>query len=162
LTARDVEGRSTVTHNGARRGRAVGIDLGSKRIGIAVSDSAGTMAMPRATVVRTRDVEADRRALVDLVLEEGAVVVVVGLPLSLDGSKGRAALAAEEEAAALGALLAHHGIEVELFDERLTTVTAHQALAAGGTGSRGRRSIVDQSAAAVMLGAWIESGTGGA
>ena len=71
-----------------RPGRAVGIDLGSRRIGIAVTDSAGTMALPRTTVVRSGDAERDRRRLVDLVLDEEAAVVVVGLPLSLDGDPG--------------------------------------------------------------------------
>ena len=60
------------------------------------------------------------------------MVVVVGLPLSLDGSRGPAAVSAAEEAEALRAVLEEHGVGVELFDERLTTVTAHQALAAGG------------------------------
>ncbi len=140
-----------------RRGRAVGIDLGSRRIGIAVTDSAGTMALPRTTLVRTGDPARDRRLLVDLVLEEEAVVVVVGLPLSLDGSRGRAATEAADEAAALGSLLAPHRVEVELFDERLTTVTAHQSLAAGGASGRKRRGVVDQAAAAVMLSAWLDS-----
>ncbi len=141
----------------ARRGRAVGIDLGSRRIGIAVTDSAGTMALPRTTVIRSGDVARDRRELVDLILEEEAVVVVVGLPLSLDGTRGRAATEAADEADALGALLAPHHIDVELFDERLTTVTAHQSLAAGGAGGRKRRGLVDQAAAAVMLSAWLDS-----
>jgi putative Holliday junction resolvase len=143
--------------NRSRRGRAVGIDLGTRRIGIAVTDSAGTMALPRETVVRSRDADADRRRLVEMILGEEAVVVVVGLPLSLDGSKGRAAMAAVDEAQALRVLLDGHGVDVELFDERLTTVTAHQALAAGGTRERDRRDIVDQSAAAVMLTAWLET-----
>jgi putative Holliday junction resolvase len=135
----------------------VGIDLGTRRIGIAVSDSAGTIALPRATVVRTGDAEADRDHLVDLIVEEGATVVVVGLPLSLDGSRRRAATEASKEAEALRARLETRGIPVELFDERLTTVTAHRALAASGTRERDRRGIVDQAAAAVMLGAWLES-----
>jgi putative Holliday junction resolvase len=140
-----------------RRGRALGVDLGSRRIGIAVTDSAGTMALPRTTLVRTGDIEGDRRRLVEMAVDDGVVVVVVGLPLSLDGSRGRAAMAAVEEAAVLRGLLEPRGIEVELFDERLTTVTAHQALAAGGADERGRRQIVDQAAAAVMLSAWLES-----
>ena len=140
-----------------RRGRAVGIDLGSRRIGIAVSDSAGTVALPRTTLVRSGDAEGDRRRLVDLIVEEEAVVVVVGLPLSLDGSRGAAAVGAVDEAAALSVLLEERGVAVELFDERLTTVTAHQKLAAGGTAERGRRDVVDQVAAAVMLAAWLES-----
>jgi putative Holliday junction resolvase len=144
-------------HAPTRRGRALGVDLGSRRIGIAVTDSAGTMALPRTTLVRTGDIERDRRRLVEMAVDDGVVVVVVGLPLSLDGSRGRAAMAAVEEASALRGLLEPRGIEVELFDERLTTVTAHRALAAGGADERGRRQIVDQSAAAVMLSAWLES-----
>jgi putative Holliday junction resolvase len=144
----------------ARRGRAVGVDLGSRRIGIAVTDSAGTMALPRTTLLRSGDVARDRRALVDLILEEEAVVVVVGLPLSLDGTRGRAATEAAAEADALGPLLAPHHVGVELFDERLTTVTAHQSLSAGGASGRKRRGIVDQAAAAVMLSAWLDSAQG--
>jgi putative holliday junction resolvase len=138
-------------------GRAIGIDLGSRRIGIAVTDSAGTMALPRTTVVRSGDAERDRRRLVELILEEEAVIVVVGLPLSLDGTHGRAAIDATEEAEALRALLGDRPIAVELFDERLTTVSAHQALAAGGTTERQRRQSVDQAAAAVMLSAWLDA-----
>jgi putative Holliday junction resolvase len=138
-------------------GRAVGIDLGSRRIGVAVSNPGRTLASPRSTVVRTGDPERDRRALIDLVIDEEASVVVVGLPLSLDGSRGTAAIEAEAEAEALRGQLHPQGIEVELFDERLTTVTAHQSLAAGGKGSRARRAIIDRSAATVMLQAWLEA-----
>jgi putative Holliday junction resolvase len=144
----------------ARKGRALGIDLGSRRIGIAVTDSDGTVALPRATLVRTGDMEHDRRRLIELIIEEEAVVVVVGLPLSLDGSRGRAAMAAVEEAAILREQLETRHIGVELFDERLTTVSAHRALAAGGSTSRRRRHIVDQAAAAVMLSAWLDSTVG--
>jgi putative Holliday junction resolvase len=139
-----------------RRGRAVGVDLGAKRIGIAVSDSGGLMATPRGTLNRTGDSERDRRALVELVVEEEAVVVVIGHPLSLDGSRGPAARAAEVEAAGLASLLQGRDVAVELFDERLTTVSAHQALRAGGTKGRNLRAVVDQTAAAVMLMAWLD------
>ena len=138
----------------------MGVDLGARRIGIAVSDSAGTLATPRGTLLRTGDAGRDRRALVDLVREEEAVVVVVGHPLSLDGSRGPAARAAEEEADELSALLGAHGVRVELFDERLTTVSAHQALTAGGTRGRDQRRVVDQTAAAVMLMAWLDGRRG--
>ena len=144
------------TDQRGRPGRAVGVDLGAKRIGIAVSDSAGTLATPRRTLTRSGDAARDRRALVDLVVEEEAVTVVVGHPLSLDGSRGPAARAAEAEAEALSALLEDRGVTVELFDERLTTVSAHQALTAGGTKGRNQRAVVDQTAAAVMLMAWLD------
>jgi putative Holliday junction resolvase len=135
----------------------VGIDLGSHRIGIAVSNPGRTLASPRTTVVRSGDAERDRRVLVDLVVEEEATVVIVGLPLSLDGSRGRAAIEAMAEADVLRPLFGTHGVEVELFDERLTTVTAHQSLGAGGKNSRARRKVIDQSAATVMLQAWLEA-----
>ena len=140
----------------ARYGRAVGVDLGAKRIGIAVSDSGGLLATPRGTLNRTGDAQRDRRTLVDLVVEEEAVIVVVGHPLSLDGTRGPAARAAEDEAAALALLLQDRDVAVELFDERLTTVSAHQALRAGGTKGRNQRAVVDQTAAAVMLMAWLD------
>lgn len=138
-------------------GRAVGIDLGSHRIGVAVSNSARTLASPRTTVSRSGDPERDRRTLIDFVIGEEATVVIVGLPLSLDGSRGRAAIEAEAEADSLRAELHSEGVEVELFDERLTTVTAHQSLGAGGKNSRARRKVIDQSAATVMLQAWLEA-----
>ncbi len=139
-----------------RPGRAVGVDLGARRIGIAVSDSAGTLATPRGTIVRSGDPVRDRQALVELVREEEAVVVVVGHPLSLDGTRGPAAVAAEAEAEALAGLLEQDGVRVELLDERLTTVSAHQALTAGGTRGRDQRAVVDQTAAAVLLMAWLD------
>ena len=121
--------------------------MGAKRIGIAVSDSGGLMATPRGTLARSGDAERDRRALVDLIVDEAAVTVVVGHPLSLDGTRGPAARAAESEAAALALLLHDHDVAVELFDERLTTVSAHQALRAGGTKGHNQRAVVDQTAA---------------
>ena len=139
------------------RGRAVAIDLGERRIGVAVCDSARTLASPRTTVNRTGDRQRDLVTLVGLALEEEATVVVVGHPLSLDGSRGKAAAAAEDEAAALGEALASHGVAVELFDERLTTVTAERSLRAGGRGGRERRKVIDRSAAAVLLQAWIDA-----
>jgi putative Holliday junction resolvase len=134
------------------------VDLGARRIGIAVTDRAGTMALPRSTLERSGDPERDRRRLVDIILDEEVATVVVGLPLSLDGTSGPAASSARSEAEALRALLEGRGVEVQLFDERLTTVSAHQALAAGGVRQRDRRGVVDQTAAAVMLSAWLESG----
>lgn len=142
------------------QGRAVGIDLGSRRIGVAVSNAGRTLASPRSTVIRTGDPERDRRMLIELVIDEEANVVVVGLPLSLDGSRGTAAVEAEAEADALRTHLHPQGIEVELFDERLTTVTAHQSLAAGGKRSKARRPVIDRSAATVMLQAWLDAQKG--
>ena len=143
----------------ARRGRALGLDLGSRRVGVAVTDASGRLAVPRTTVVRTGDPDRDRQALVDVAVEAGAAVVVVGHPLSLDGSRGPAARAVEAEADGLAEALRPLGIDLELFDERLTTVSAERDLMAAGARSRRRRAVVDRSAAAVMLAAWLDGVT---
>ena len=134
----------------------VGVDLGTRRVGVAVSDSARTLASPYTTLVRRGDVEADRQALVAVVRELEADTVIVGLPLSLDGTKGPAAEAAVAEQAALAAALAEDEVTVELFDERLTTADAAAGLRRGGISARRARQVVDQHAAAVMLQAWLD------
>jgi putative holliday junction resolvase len=149
-------GDRPATGEARRPGRAVGLDLGSRRIGVAVSDSEQTVALPHATVTRSRDVAADRRSLVELVVGLEATVVVVGLPLSLDGSRGAPARAAAVEAEALAEMLGGHGIRLELVDERLTTVSANRVLAETGSRERERRKVVDASAAAVLLASWLE------
>lgn len=136
--------------------RALGIDLGSKRIGLATCDAGGILASPHSVVARTRDRARLHRDLAALVLEEEIEIVVVGLPLSLDGSDGPAAQAAREEAAALASVLP---VPVVLHDERLTTVEAHRLLAEGGVGGRERRRVVDRAAAAVLLQAWLDGGS---
>ncbi|MGH9225090.1 MAG: Holliday junction resolvase RuvX [Acidimicrobiales bacterium] len=134
--------------------RAVGVDLGQRRIGIAVSDSAGITAVPHATLPRSGGgPDADHRALAAVVGELAAECVVVGLPLSLDGSRGSAARIVEAEAAALGAVLP---VPVELVDERFTTVTANRSLAGGGVRGRARRHKVDEVAATVLLQTWLD------
>lgn len=139
--------------------RVVALDLGRQRVGVAVSDSAGVVAVPSTTVVRTGDAARDRRRVADEIRDLGAERVVVGLPLSLDGSEGPAAAWAREEAAAIAALL-DEGVPVELYDERLTTVSARRSLVAAGVKGRDRRRVVDQVAAAVLLQAWLDGGRG--
>ena len=134
--------------------RALAIDLGSKRIGVAVSDAGGVLATPRTTVERSRDRARDHRRIAELVAEEEAATVVVGLPLSLDGKTGPAAEAVLAEVAELAAVLA---VPVVTHDERLTTVTAHDQLRAAGMDGRRRRSVVDQQAAAVLLQSWLDA-----
>lgn len=131
----------------------VGIDLGSRRIGVAVSDATGTLASPHSVVDRSGDLAADHRRLAAIVAEVGAGRVVVGMPLSLDGTAGAAARAASEEADALAAVV---GVPVETYDERLTTVSAQQALRAGGTRARSQRAVIDKAAAAVLLQSWLD------
>lgn len=137
--------------------RVLGIDLGTRRIGVAVCDAGGTLASPLTVLQRCGDLEADRRAIARLVAEEEAERVVVGLPLSLSGASGPAAEAARIEADQLAEVLP---VPVETWDERLTTVAAHRSLEAGGKRSRQRRAVVDKAAAAVMLQSWLDSGRG--
>ena len=132
--------------------RVVGIDLGTHRVGVAVSDDRGMVATPHTVLQRTGDADADRAALTALVRELGAARVVVGLPLSLDGTVGPAARWAGEEADALAALLQ---VPLELHDERLSTVTALRRPPGDRRAGR-RRRPVDDEAAAVMLQSWLD------
>jgi putative Holliday junction resolvase len=144
----------------------MGVDLGERRIGIALSDSGGVLATPYTVLERTGDGERDRANLGRLVEETRAEIVVVGLPVSLSGSFGPAARAAASEIEALG--LALH-VPVVSFDERLTTVEAarRRRERAGGPPSRPRsagrsaRRPIDAEAAAVMLEAWLGERRGG-
>jgi putative Holliday junction resolvase len=131
--------------------RVLGLDLGSRRIGVAVSS--GTVATPHAVLQRATDRAADHAAVATLVADLGVERVIVGLPLSLDGTIGPAARSAAEEAAALGDVLP---VPVETYDERLTTVTADRSLSSLGLRGRARRGVVDKVAAAVMLQAWLD------
>jgi putative Holliday junction resolvase len=137
--------------------RVVGVDLGARRIGVAVSDGTGTLASPRCTIERSGDAAADWSALVAVVEEAEAATVVVGLPLSLSGRRGPAAQAAQADADQLARLLAARGVRVETFDERLTTVSAARSLHDAGRRSRAQKSRIDQSAAAVLLQAWLDA-----
>ncbi len=135
----------------------MGVDLGTRRIGVAVSNRSATMAFPWGTLQRSGDPAADRRRLAAVVTELEGTTVVIGLPLSLDGSVGPAARAAQAEARDLEHELAGRGVVVEVFDERLTTVSALAALASGGTRGTKARRKVDGAAATVLLQAWLDS-----
>ena len=133
-------------------GRVLALDLGRKRIGVAVCDDARTVATPYRTVNRTGHRPDDHAELSRLVDETGAVVVVVGLPLSLDGTMGPAAKAVLSEVKAIRRVL---HLPVETHDERLSTVTAEDQLDRGGVRGARRRDVVDQLAAVVILEAWL-------
>lgn len=133
--------------------RALGIDLGTKRIGVALSDSAGTMATPYEVVTRSGSRDVDHQRIRALAEEAGAECLVVGLPLSLDGSVGRAAQSALDEADELAAAV---GLPVEMWDERLTTVSADRDLLVMEMKAAARRRVVDKVAASIMLQAWLD------
>ena len=131
--------------------RVVGLDLGTRRIGVAVSDPTGTLASPYDVVERSPQSHEKIRRIVE---EVEAERVVVGLPLSLSGKDGPAATSARAEAAELEKALP---VPVELFDERLTTVSAHRSMMDMKMKADARRRVVDKVAAAVMLQSWLET-----
>jgi putative Holliday junction resolvase len=136
--------------------RVLGVDLGARRIGLAVSDPSGTLASPHTILERSGDPAADRRAVVAAARELGATRIVVGLPRSLSGRDGPAARAARAEAEALRAD-AGPDLTVELHDERFSTVTAQQSVRASGARRKARRKPLDDVAAAVILQSYLES-----
>ena len=133
--------------------RALGVDLGARRIGVAVSDPSGTIASPLQVLERSGDMAGDHRRLAAIVREVGAERVVVGVPRSLSGDLGPAARQALAEVEAMGEALA---VPVETHDERLTTVSAHRAMRAGAVKRDARRRTVDKVAAAVILQSWLD------
>jgi putative Holliday junction resolvase len=139
-----------------RPGRVLGVDLGSKRIGLALSDPGRHIASPLGVLARAKSQVEDHRSILAAARENEAVAIVVGLPISLSGALGPAARAALGEIEALRAL-AGPDLPVTAADERLTTVTAERSLREARLGREARKAVVDKVAAAVMLQAWLES-----
>ncbi|MFC7450271.1 Holliday junction resolvase RuvX [Rhodococcus daqingensis] len=138
------------------RGRRIGVDVGSVRIGVAASDPDGILATPVETVPRAKS-RADRsdiERLAAIVAEYEAVEVIVGLPRTLRGESGSAAGLASKFAAQLRDRLAP--IPVRMTDERFTTVTASRALRESGVKAKGQRSVIDQAAAVAILQGWLD------
>lgn len=140
--------------------RVLGVDLGTRRIGLALSDPTGTIASPHSVVQRGRARIDDHRAILAVARAEAVGTVVVGLPLSLTGRDGPAAVSARAEIAELAELAERDatldGIAVVAYDERLTTVTAERSLREAGLRRDQRRAVVDKVAAAVMLQAYLD------
>jgi putative Holliday junction resolvase len=132
----------------------LGIDLGSKRIGIATSDRSGTIATPYTVLMRCGSMGGDHRNIAKMVVEEEAEAVIIGLPLNMDGSEGKAAQAARVEAARMATVV---GVPVHVHDERLTTVEADRVLMEQKMNAQARRRVVDKVAAAVMLQSWLDT-----
>jgi putative holliday junction resolvase len=136
------------------KGRVIGLDLGSARIGVAVTDSEQRVATGVDSLRRSGERAIDHGAIAGLVEDYEAVGVVVGLPLSMSGAVGPAARAVLEE---VGEIRRRLAVEVATVDERLTTVTASRDLRAAGRKARDQRGVIDQTAAAVLLQSWADS-----
>ena len=129
-----------------RHGVRLGLDVGTVRIGVAVSDAEGILATPLSTVQRS-----DNNFLAQLetlVQERHIVEVIIGLPLALSGSMTASTQDALNVARDLDALLA---VPVRMVDERLTTVSAHSALRQNGKKQKQTRQVIDQVAAVLIL-----------
>lgn len=133
--------------------RCLGLDLGSKRIGVALCDPEERVATPLTVVQRGASRRHDHARIASLVAEYEAEAVVVGLPLNMSSKITTAAQSAIDETEHLKVALK---VPVHLHDERLTTVAADRSLRAMQMRADARRRVVDQVAAAVMLQSFID------
>ena len=136
-------------------GRRLGVDVGSVRVGVSLSDPSAFLATPLVTLQRDEKGGSDLTELVRLVAEHDVVEVVVGLPKTLAGRHGPAAQAASAYAAALAGRVAP--VPVRLSDERLTTVVVSRVLAQRGVKGKKQRAVVDQAAAVEILQSWLDA-----
>lgn len=133
--------------------RAMGLDVGTKTVGVAVSDELELTAQPVTTVRRTSTRE-DLLALERLVRERQVTQLVVGLPLHMSGEEGERAAASRKLGDALSAAT---GVPVLYWDERLTTVAAQRALLESDVSRKKRKEVVDQVAAVLILQGWLDA-----
>jgi putative Holliday junction resolvase len=138
-----VEAAALIPEHGA----LVGLDLGTKTIGVAVSDPNRRLAAPVVTIARARFTN-DAAELLKLAEERRAVGFVLGLPLNMDGSEGPRAQATRAFARNLAKLTT---LPIALWDERLSTVAVERALIAADASRRKRKAVIDQHAAAYIL-----------
>jgi putative holliday junction resolvase len=138
-------------------GRRLGVDVGSVRVGVALSDPGGVLATPLVTLDHDAGAGTDLDRLVALVDEHEVVEVVVGLPRTLAGRDGPAAQTARDYAAALTQRLGGRAVPVVLSDERLTTVAATRTLSDRGVKGRKQRRVIDQAAAVGILQGYLDA-----
>jgi len=133
--------------------RYLGLDVGSRRIGVAVSDELGLTAQPVLTLERKRSRREDMRSLARLCRRFGVAGIVVGNPLSLNGEASQQSARIRAFAAELGDLT---GLRVHFHDERLTTHEAHEILYRAGRKRQQHRQVVDQVAATIILQGFLD------
>ena len=141
--------------------KAIGVDLGGRRVGVAVSDPDGIVATPYGVIElhakSGRSSHALCQKLQEIASEVEAEAVVVGVPFCLDGTSGLAARAAEVQTAALREAL---DIPVFTHDERFTTVIAERAMLEADLSRKRRKKSIDKPAAAIMLQSWLDAQSG--
>ena len=131
----------------------MGIDIGSRRFGVAVSDAKGIFAQPFTTLSAGKGGALPVDQLAELVAEKNITGIVVGLPQRMDGTHGPEAEAAEALAEQIRGVL---GLRVELWDERLTSVQADRVLVAAGVRRKKRKAVTDRIAAALILQSFLD------
>lgn len=140
-------------HKKPANGRVLALDLGKKRIGLAVSDALGITAQGLPTLQRT-NIREDLAALARIAEENEVTLILMGHPLHMSGAEGRQAGHAREFAERLGQ---RTGIEVKLWDERLTTVEAQRVLRESGVSIEKRARAVDRLSAVILLASFLDS-----
>jgi putative Holliday junction resolvase len=132
--------------------RLIGLDHGSRRIGVAVGDTETWMAFARAAILR-RNLEVDLEAIEALARAESAELVVIGLPLNMDGSEGEQAASAR----AFGERLVARGMRIAHEDERLSSWQAEERLIEAGRRPRRRSGEIDSTAARLILQQYLDA-----
>lgn len=132
--------------------RILGIDYGDKRLGLALSDPLGMMAMPLSVLERTSD-ESAIAAIEKIIAEKDVEKIIVGLPLNMNGTRGPMAEKSTKFADALGKST---GVAVELCDERLSTMSAEKALLEGDVRREKRKGLRDKIAAQIILQSYLD------
>lgn len=137
--------------------RILGLDYGSKTVGVAVTDPTGLIAQPLITIKRDREAMLRRtlKEIERLASEYQAELVVLGLPLNMDGSEGERA---EKTREFHSMLLNRLSVPVELVDERLTTMEAREILDESGIPRSGQKAVIDQLAAQIILESYLNDG----
>ena len=132
--------------------KALGIDLGDARVGVAVSDDLGMLAHPLETI-STQSTNVVKRVLA-LASERSAETIIVGMPRNMNGSHGPAA---DKAKAFIEELRRETTLPIVAWDERLSTVSAQRALQEAGRNTRKQKSVIDQVAAQIILQSWLDS-----
>ena len=132
--------------------RSLGLDIGDKRIGVALSDPQGILASP-FTIINCRDEATDIKAITDIISQHQVEQIIVGLPRSMDGSLGKQA---EKVKVFTRKLCNHTDVPVEFRDERLTTVSARRLMQATKSKKSRRKAQDDAIAAALILQGYLD------
>jgi putative Holliday junction resolvase len=148
----DIEARQALWDFQPLMKKALGIDLGDARIGVAASDDLGMLAHPLETIPAVKGDPIAR--ILELASSRNAAAIVIGMPRNMDGSYGPAATKAKEF---IEKIRARTSLQIIPWDERLTTVAAQRSLQESGRNTRNQKSVIDQVAAQIILQGWLDA-----